>query len=70
MNGIKHVTTGGGGALLLPKTFIWDRADGSEVNKAGYHWCVISVRGNVMKVKVIQHRKHRILDSFEISLEE
>jgi hypothetical protein len=68
VNGIKHVTTGGGGAPLLPVPFVWDRAEGSEVNKVGYHWCVISVRGDLMTVKVIQHRTHRILDSFEVDL--
>jgi hypothetical protein len=67
-NGIRHVTTGGGGAPLLPAPFVWDRAEGSEVNKVGYHWCVIRVQGDLMTVQVIQHRTHRILDSFEIDL--
>jgi hypothetical protein len=69
VNGIKRITAGGGGAPLLPVTFVWDRAEGSEVNKVGYHWCVLSVSAGLMKVRVIQHGTHRILDSFEMSLE-
>ncbi len=70
VNGIKHITTAGGGATPLPLPCVWDRAEGSEVNKHGYHWCVLSVEEGLMKVKVIQHWTHRILDSFEIPLEE
>ena len=55
-------------APLLPVPFVWDRAEGSVVNKVGYHWCVIRIEGDLMMVKVIQHRTHRILDSFEIDL--
>lgn len=68
VNGIKHITTGGGGAPLLPVPWVWDRAEGSEVLRVGYHWCVLSVAQGLIKVKVIQHRTHRILDAFEIPL--
>jgi hypothetical protein len=69
-NGIQHVTTGGGGAPLLPAPFVWDRAEGSEVNKVGYHWCVLSVEDGLLKVTVVHHWTHRILDHFEIPLDE
>jgi len=46
------------------------QAEGSEVNKYGYHWCVLSVEEGLMKVKVMQASTHRISDSFEIPLEE
>ena len=72
VNGIRHITTGGGGGLLQPVSLLqaWDRVEGSEVNKGGYHWCVVSVQDGLMKVEVIRHKTHRVLDSFEIVLNE
>jgi hypothetical protein len=67
-NGIHHVTTGGGGVPLLPAPFVWDRAEGSEVYKVGYRWCLISIRRDLMTVQVIQHGTHRLLALFEIDL--
>jgi hypothetical protein len=52
------------------ETVVWERAEGSEANKVGYHWCVLRVHGDLMMVKVIQHRTYRVLDSFEIPLEQ
>ena len=75
-NGIYHITTGGGGAPLLPVSpFPSDRIEGSEVNEMAYHWCVLSidedsvrdyVRDSV-RVDVIQHETHSLLDSFEVN---
>jgi len=68
VNGIKHITTGGGGAPQAPVSplFFLDRVEGSQVNKAAYHWCVLSVNEEAIKVDVIRHKTHRVLDSFVI----
>jgi hypothetical protein len=68
VNGIKHITTGGGGAPQAPVSplFFLDRVKGSQVNKAAYHWCVVSVNEETITVDVIRHKTHRVLDSFVI----
>lgn len=67
VNGIVHLTTGGGGAPLLPRSLLsGDKVEGSEINVAAFHWCVVSVNDETVKVDVIKHRTHRVLDSFEI----
>ena len=70
VNGIKHITTGGGGAPLLPVSPFQalDRVEGSEVNRSGYHFCVASIEDGVMQVDVIRFKTHWIMDSFEIPL--
>jgi len=71
MKGITHITTGGGGAPLLPTSLLpWDKVKGSEINITAYHWCILSFRDDEIKVDVIKHKTHRLLDSFEITRDE
>ena len=68
VNGIVHITTGGGGATILPVSLLpWDKVEGSKVNIAAYHWCVLSINDDKIKVDVIKYKTHRVLDSFEIN---
>ena len=67
VNGIKHITTGGAGAPLLPISLLpWDKVEGSEVNITAYHWCVLSIYAEAIEVDVIEHQTHKLLDSFAI----
>lgn len=70
VNGIIHLTTGGGGAPLLPVSPFpaLDRVEGSDANKGGYHFCVASIEDGLMKVDVIRSTTHWLMDSFEIVL--
>ena len=69
VNEIQHVTTGGGGGTLLPTSpFFWDRVEGSEVNITAFHWLVMNVNEDSIKVEVIHHFTHWLLDSFEIEI--
>lgn len=67
VNGIRHITTGGAGAPLLPVSPLpTDKVEGSQVNISAYHWCVVSVGEGMVRVDAIEHATHKVLDSFEI----
>lgn len=71
VNGIVHLTTGGGGAPLLPKSLLpRDKVEGSEINIPAFHWCIVSVSDEAVKVDVIKYKTHKVLDSFEIVIGE
>lgn len=71
INGIKHITTAGAGAPLLSISLLpWDKVEGSDVNITAYHWCILSVNDETIRVDVIEHEDHNVLDSFEIADEE
>ncbi len=73
-NGIIHVTTGGGGAPLLPVSFFpFDKVHSgsgkilSDVNTARYHFCILTVKDDLLKVQAVQYHTHEILDEFEVT---
>ena len=72
-SGIVHITTGGGGAPLLPVSFLpFDKVrsvDGnvlSEVNVSRYHFCIITAEEDVLRIQAVQFYTHKILDDFEV----
>ena len=73
-NGIVHVTTGGGGAPLLPVSRLpFDKVHGandnilSEVNVAQHHFCVLTAEKNVLRLQAVKYNTFEILDEIEIS---
>jgi len=71
--GITYITAGGGGANLYPAAVeqqdkLKDK-DGnilSAANASAYHFCVLSVSEDMIKIKAVTYQTHEILDSFEV----
>ena len=64
-DGNYYITTGGGGAVLLPVSpFPFDKIEGSEVNVAGYHYCLFDTETG--EVTVLRYDSHEQIDSFNL----
>jgi predicted phosphodiesterase len=75
VNGITHITVGGGGAPLLPPIHrAADKAkdvDGNIVTKAnvyGYGYVVLAIKNNIMYGWAIHYKTHKLMDTFQIKL--
>jgi 3',5'-cyclic AMP phosphodiesterase CpdA len=71
--GVVHVTTGGGGAPLVPTSPLRrDKVRGkndevlSELNESAYHYCLLEVSGGSAWLEAVEFRSHDLIDAFEV----
>ncbi|MBN2804797.1 MAG: metallophosphoesterase, partial [Deltaproteobacteria bacterium] len=63
VEGVMHITTGGGGAPLYDPEMINKEL---KVIKKAYHFCTVSINGNTLNFKAIDI-DNKIIDSFTVS---